>query len=103
MRGAARGRCEPPRQRRRLRPSLPCALISRSHFVLMRRIDVGWARMANNLLPLVSAIVLAGLTAATVLVVIAVGALHQRHAHNADKPFLELALLQAATEVRVGA
>src|SRR5262249_42479563 len=57
----------------------------RSHFVLMRRIDVGWARMANNLLPLVGAIVLAGLAAATVLVVIAVRALHRRDAHNADK------------------
>src|SRR5262249_56132550 len=67
----------------------------------MRRIDVGWARMANNLLPLVGAIVLAGLAAAAVLVVIAVRASRRRDAHNADKQLLELARLQAETAVRI--
>ena len=59
--------------------------------------------MANNLLPLVGAIVLAGLAVLAVLVVIAVRALRRRDAHDADTRLLALARLQAETAVRVEA
>src|SRR6516162_7357379 len=60
-------------------------------------------RMADNLLPLVGAIVLAGLAALSVLVVIALRALRRRDAQDADKQLRELARLQAETAVRVEA
>src|SRR2546430_15747836 len=60
-------------------------------------------RMADNLLPLVGAIVLAGLATLAVLVVIALRALRRRDAQDADKQLRELARLQAETAVRVEA
>src|SRR6516225_9123004 len=61
------------------------------------------ARMADNLLLLVGAIVLAGLAALAVLVVIALRMLRRRDAQDADKQLHELARLQAETAVRVEA
>src|SRR5258708_18194658 len=60
-------------------------------------------RMADNFLPLVAAIVVAGLAALAVLVVFSVRALRRRDPQAADPQLLELARLQAATAVRIQA
>jgi len=59
--------------------------------------------MANNLLPLVGAIVVAALAVLAVVVVITVRALRRRDAHDADKQLREVARLQAETAVRIEA
>src|SRR5882724_8857927 len=61
------------------------------------------ARMADNFLPLVAAIVVAGLAALAVLVVFGVRALRRRDPQAADPQLLELARLQAETAVRIEA
>src|SRR5438034_402696 len=60
-------------------------------------------RMADNFLPLVGAIVIAGLAALAVLVVFSVRALRRRDPQAADPQLLELARLQAETAVRIEA
>src|SRR6266566_1631606 len=60
-------------------------------------------RMADNFLPLVAVIILAGLAAVAALIVVAVRALRRRDAQGADKQLLELARLQAETAVRIEA
>ena len=59
--------------------------------------------MADNFLPLVAAIVVAGLAALAVLVVFSVRALRRRDPQAADPQLLELARLQAETAVRIEA
>jgi DNA recombination protein RmuC len=59
--------------------------------------------MADNFLPLVGAIVIAGLAALAVLVVFSVRALRRRDPQAADPQLLELARLQAETAVRIEA
>jgi len=59
--------------------------------------------MADNFLPLVAAIVVAGLAALAVLVVFGVRALRGRDPQAADPQLLELARLQAETAVRIEA
>jgi DNA recombination protein RmuC len=59
--------------------------------------------MADNLLPLVGAIVIAGLAALAVLLVFGVRALRRRDPQAADPQLLELARLQAETAVRIEA
>src|SRR5882724_533618 len=61
------------------------------------------ARMADNFLPLVAAIVVAGLAALAVLVVFGVRALRRRDPQAADPQLLELARLQSETAVRIEA
>src|SRR5215831_4460934 len=60
-------------------------------------------RMSDNLLPLVAAIVVAGLAAVAVLVVFGVRALRRRDPQAADPQLLELARMQAETAVRIEA
>ena len=59
--------------------------------------------MADNFLPLVAAIIVAGLAALAVLVVFSVRALRRRDPQAADPQLLELARLQAETAVRIEA
>src|SRR3984893_2963206 len=59
--------------------------------------------MADNFLPLVAAIVLAGLAALAVLIVFSVRALRRRDPQGTDPQLLELARLQAETAVRIEA
>ena len=59
--------------------------------------------MADNFLPLVAAIVVAGLAALAVLVVFSVRALRRREPQAADPQLLELTRLQAETAVRIEA
>src|ERR1700730_10035688 len=61
------------------------------------------ARMADNFLPLVAVIVVAGLAALAGLVSFSVGALRGRDPQAADPQLLELARLQAETAVRIEA
>src|ERR1700730_4409861 len=61
------------------------------------------ARMADNFLPLVAVIVVAGLAALAGLVVFSVRALRGRDPQAADPQLLELARLQAETAVRIEA
>src|ERR1700756_5432162 len=61
------------------------------------------ARMADNFLPLVAVIVVAGLAALAGLVVFSVRALRRRDPQAADPQLLELARLQAETAVRIEA
>src|SRR5260370_34843671 len=60
-------------------------------------------RMADNFLPLVAAIVVAGLAALAVLVVFSCRALRPRDPPAAHPQLLELARLPAQTAVRTGA
>src|SRR2546429_2385359 len=60
-------------------------------------------RMADNFLPLVAVIVVAGLAALAGLVVFSVRALRRRDPQSADPQLLELARLQAETAVRIEA
>ena len=59
--------------------------------------------MADNFLPLVAVIVVAGLAALAGLVVFSVRALRRRDPQSADPQLLELARLQAETAVRIEA
>ncbi|TMK12640.1 MAG: DNA recombination protein RmuC, partial [Alphaproteobacteria bacterium] len=59
--------------------------------------------MADNFLPLVAVIVVAGLAALAGLVVLSVRALRRRDPQAADPQLLELARLQAETAVRIEA